>query len=111
MESLSTAARQELLLVGVKLIIVRPGAIETSLLNWNSPESEVYGGFLQKFLKQAHEKMSKVAAPSTVANLVYRAATTPDPRKVYNINHNSWLSIFSKLPEGLRERIIVRMLK
>ena len=111
LESLSVGARQELELVGVKLIIVRPGAIDTALLKWNSPQSETYNQFLKKFLSQAKDKMSSIAEPGSIARVVLKAATTTKPKKIYNVNHNGWLSLFSKLPQGLQERIIIKMLK
>lgn len=111
LESLSTAARQELALMDVELIIIRPGAINTRLLEWQTPVTSVYGPFLDKFMKQAKDKMRTIVAPEKVAALVMKSATASNPKRMYSINHNPWLGLFSRLPYGWQEKIILRMLK
>ena len=109
LESLSTAARQELKLLGVKLIMIRPGAIKTELLEWNHPQSNTYRHYVDRFIRQANSKMSGSIPPEKVADLVHIAATTRKPKKIYNINHNRWLSVFSLLPGSLRDKIVTKM--
>ncbi len=111
LESLSIAARQELSLVGVSLVIVRPGAIDTRLLNWGTPESSVYKEYLAKFMDNANKRMGKTISPQKVARKVFHAATTAKPKLIYSINHGSFLAIFALMPPSLQQRIIQRMLR
>jgi len=111
LESLSEAASQELSLLGVDLVVVQPGAVATDLLRWDEPKSAVYSEFLTRFYKEAKSRMSSVIQPEHVARLVFRIAMSKSTRRVYKINHNPWLAVFSRMPRAIRERIIVRMLK
>ena len=111
LESLSIAARQELSLVGVKLIIIRPGAMETDLLHWDEPQSEVYQSYLKKFFKTAQERMDRIVQPEQVSAMILKAANSKKPALIYNINHNRWLGVFSSLPQRWIDQLVVKMLK
>jgi NAD(P)-dependent dehydrogenase (short-subunit alcohol dehydrogenase family) len=110
LEALSEGARQELKLLGVSLSIVRPGAIQTNLLNWKKPVSTVYQKYIERLITQARARMSRVVSPDEVAELVLKVAKSGKPRHIYSINHNLWLAIFSKLPRRIRDRIVQSMI-
>ena len=95
--------RQELGLFEVKLILVRPGAINTALLNEVKqedaiPENSVFNREFSRFTKIAQKEVGKKVEPSKVAQLVMKALTRKRPRLVYSINKNSRISFLVKFP-------------
>ena len=104
LESLSIAMRQELGLHGVKLILIRPGAMKTSLLNEvggleNLNENSVYKKEFIKFTEIAQKEVGRIIEPSKVAKLVMKALTAKKPKLVYSINKNAKISFLVKFPQ------------
>jgi len=113
LEAFAMTARQELGLKGVKVAIIRPGAVNTGLLGWMKKDGSLdYASVFEQEYRRSFLKslrlVGKPAEPEKVAKLIYKAAISKRPRRVYNINHNLHLSIISKLPESLTEKIIIR---
>ena len=78
MESLSVAMRQELDLHGVKLVLIRPGAIRTNLLNEVdqaelSNKNSIYKAQFTKFRTLAGKEVGRITKPEKVAQLVIKA--------------------------------------
>lgn len=114
MEAISRALRQELRLLGVTLIIVRPGAIQTPLLKWmdkehDLPENSFFRKEFRHFTKKAGEKVGKTSNAHSVAEVVYRAATAKHPRYYYSINNKLSLKIARALPEWVQDRVVERL--
>lgn len=110
--------RAELSLLGVKVITVRPGSINTNMINKSNSEmydlcarSVLYKNNTQKFYKIMNSISSKSVPPKKLAKLVYKAVNATKPRNVYKINQSFLLKLFSVLPENLRNKILCKILK
>ncbi len=116
LESYCKVARQELALKGVKMIVVRPGAMKTGLLKWmESPDfASSYPEFndeLRKSWKSSVKMVGKIAAPAKVARRVYHAASTRRPKRVYCIKNSFLVSLVSLLPDSVLDWLMVRLFK
>lgn len=114
----SQALRQELNLLGQKVITIRPGAIETPLSNGALNDTEklaqktvLYQKQTHNFLKLTLKFMGKAEKPEKLAKLIFKAATKKHPKIVYKINYNLWLILLNILPIRLQCRIIKLLLK
>jgi 2,3-dihydro-2,3-dihydroxybenzoate dehydrogenase len=116
LEAYCRAARQELALKGVKLAVIRPGAIRTPLLKWMS--SPGYPGkypiFDQEFRncwEKSIKMVGKITSPEKVAGKILLASTVSRPKRIYRINNNPLLTLVSILPAGIIDRLIVRQFR
>lgn len=103
LEAFSTSMRQELNLLGIDLILIRPGAINTELIKEvktaNPLENSKYKQYYQNFLKLAKENVGKMVEPEQVAHLVRKALLADNPRRIYSINKNGKISLLAHLPQ------------
>ncbi len=104
LETLSVAMRQELGLHGIKLILIRPGAMRTKLLKEvngldNLNENSLYKKEFRKFTEIAQKEVGRIVEPSKVANLVMKALRTKRPKLAYSINKNAKISFLVKFPQ------------
>lgn len=116
LEAYCMAARQELELKGVKLIVIRPGAINTPLLNWmKTPGTEInYPVYQKEFLAsldQSAKMVGKIIAPEAVARLIARAAIVSNPKRIYRINNSLLVKAISLLPAGLFDKLVINKFK
>jgi short-subunit dehydrogenase len=113
LEALSVSMRQELGLVGVDLVLIRSGAINTPLLNdVNIPDTVIeksrYAKYLKKFIGIAQKDIGKTVEAEAVANIVRRALTAGKPRRIYKINPNRTITLMSSFPQWLIDILIRR---
>ena len=116
LEGLHRTLRQELSLKGVKMIVIRPGAIDTgmtaSVLQIKNPVKEsLYLREFDVFASMAAKFVGRKTSPEKVAKLIYRAASAKSPRYYYHINHSVLLTFLSKLPQRFQDRMTLRMFK
>ena len=116
LESLFNSIKLELLLKGVRSILIRPGAIETQLLQdtikFNSDQSNsLFKNEFANFINAIPKYIGNVSSPETVAKLVLKAATSSKPKDVYHINHNKLVGLLSRLPMKLQTIIIRKSLQ
>ncbi len=114
LEALHKTLRQELHLKGVKMVIVRPGAIDTEMTAAvrrieNPVENSLYHREFEVFKSRAREFIDRKISPGKVAELIYKAASVKKPRYYYHINHSMRLALISKLPERLLDRMTAWM--
>lgn len=102
------ALRQELVLVGVPVISIRPGAHETDLLGQSHaklqeyPESSVFSPFLDIVKKNGQRVIDRGAAdPAAVATTVMKALGDRTPKSAYHVNVALHFRILSMLPDKL----------
>jgi len=113
LEAYCRVARQELSLKGVKLVVIRPGAIQTPLLSWmeSAGDTGKYPLFNQEFRKsweQSVKMVGKIATPEEVTRKIIKASMVPKPKRIYRVNNNSLLTLIALLPAGILERILIR---
>lgn len=116
LEAFSTSMRQELLIHGVKLILIRPGAMNTDLIhsmkNIQNPNSDsTYSKEFDQFMHIAQKDVGKMVSPSKVAKLIYKSLTAKKPKKIYSINKNRKIGIVLLFPIWLRDKLIVSQVK
>jgi len=103
LEAFSTSMRQELNLLDVDLIMIRPGAINTELINEvksaDPLENSRYKRYYQNFLKLAKKDVGKMVEPEQVAQLIRKAILAQNPRRIYSINKNRKISLLSYFPQ------------
>ena len=115
LESLSVSMRNELALYDAKLVIIRPGAINTPFLNDLNTMQErigdsVYKEALQNFASKAPGEIHRIVEPEKVATVVVKALSTHQPKRYYRINNNPKLRVAQFLPHWIRDYFMKRML-
>ena len=111
LEAFSVSMRRELQLHGVRLIMVRPGAMDTPFVdNMKEVRNEIaesrYASWFGKFVRMSDESVGKKSDPSEVAALIMRSLQAKRPRLVYSVNRNRKISFFSLFPERWKDRLI-----
>lgn len=105
LDAYAQALRQELNLIGQKVITVRPGAVESPLSHGsvkataNLAESTVlYKKQARSFSGLAAKFMGKPIAPQVLAALLYKATVAKHPRLCYQKNRHLGLWLLNLLP-------------
>ena len=116
LEAFAVTARQELMLKGVKMIIIRPGAVSTQLLKWregieNPTRNSVYTMEFKRAFDTSLKMVGRITIPGNVAKKIFRAAVVNNPRRVYTINNSMLLRLMSSLPNGLKEYALRRLMR
>ena len=116
LESYCHTAWQELALVGVKLSVIRPGAINTPLLDWmkrndiDDPGS-IFREEFNRSLEQSKKMVGTITSPEKVAGKVLKAVQAKNPKHIYLVNNNPILSMISILPDNWIDSLIVKNYK
>ena len=114
-ESYAKALRIELKFIGIDVVIVRPGAINTKLLNVvRNLEHASAGSSLEnqfnRFAAAASKEIGKTISPRKAAEFIYRVSRIPHPASVYRINNMLQLRIAALFPYWFLEKLIYRRL-
>lgn len=117
LERYAFSLRQELNLLGCEVSIIRPGAIETGLLNVSTKAIEkfkkttkLFENNATKFDNLVNSVESKSVSPEKVAMKVVSALEDKHPRYIYNINRNPLLRMLSMMPDRMQVAVLGRML-
>ena len=117
LDSYAEALRQELNLIGQRVITVRPGAVKTPLEASSISSTEALAEKTVLYKKQAKhfthfvEKFTGTPIePEKIANLIYSVTAKKHPRSAYSINRHIGLVLLSLLPHSLQCRIIKALL-
>lgn len=113
LEAYAQALRQELNLLGQRVITVRPGAVETPLCSGSVTATAQLAKTTQLYKKQAKsfsglaaKFMGRPIKAQKLAALLYKAATAKHPRLVYKKHRNPGLVALSLLPKRWQCAII-----
>ncbi len=114
LEALHRTLRQELYLKGVRMIAIRPGAIDTDMTTGvfamkRPGERSLFRREFDVFAEQAKKFIGHKTSPEKVAKMIYKAATAKNPRYYYHINHSILLTFLSKMPGRFLDRMTARM--
>ena len=111
------ALRQELNLIGQKVITIRPGAIETPLSNSSitdtkrlAENTKLYEKQASRFSSIAAKFMGKPLKPIKIAKIIYKASTKKHPKLIYKKHQNLGLVLLNILPKRLQCKIIKMLL-
>lgn len=115
LESLYDAIKIELSLKGVKSILIRPGAMNTKILEdtlqfKKSNVESIFDTEFASFLNIVPTYIGKIVNPEKVAKVILKAGTVNNPKSVYQINHNPLVTILSLLPARFKNYIIQKSL-
>ena len=106
LERYAFSLAMELQLIGMHVTVIRPGAVETPLLNRSVDRIEAftahtahYPDQADRFLKVTNAVESKSVPPEAVAKTLCRALNARHPRFVYNLNRNPLLRLYGVLPK------------
>eukprot|EP00878_Enallax_costatus_P036429 GHUV01040909.1.p1 GENE.GHUV01040909.1~~GHUV01040909.1.p1 ORF type:complete len:208 (+),score=35.45 GHUV01040909.1:217-840(+) len=120
LEGFSECLRYELAPQGVPVILIKPGPVATPIWEksraksydvsapaWQ-PATQVYGSQLQLMAASVKESKETAIPVSQVVELIYEAATVPNPKSKYHIGENAALFHWVKrlLPDAVWESII-----
>jgi len=116
LESVFKAIKIELLLKGITSVLIRPGAMQTKILDDTvhfsvSDDNSMFKNEFSGFVKTVPKYIGKISNPFDVAEIILKAGTTKSPKRVYSINHNPLVTILSHLPAKLIDFIIRKNLK
>ncbi len=99
----------ELQLLGIRVSVIRPGAVETPLLDGSVKSIEAftertthYPDVAAKFLRVTNAVEAKSVAPEKVAEKVCRILRCRRPRFAYTLNRNPLLLLYGILPKRLK---------
>ncbi len=118
LDKYAEALRMELQLLGISVSVLRPGAVDTGLLNVSTQKLDAFCGHTRlyrvnagRFRRIVERVETRKISPERVAALVRRILYTQRPRAVYTINRNPLLLLLNALPGPLRHGIIRCLLR
>ena len=118
LEKYAHSLRTELSLIGHPVIVIRPGAVDTGLLDDSVAaldrfveNTRLYKMGAGRFREIVNSVESKKIPPEKIASIVAKALAARRPRYVYNVNRNGALRLLSALPDRLQNGILRRILK
>lgn len=113
LDSYAQALRQELNLIGQRVVTVQPGAVATPLSSGSVEATRTLADTTALYQKQAKRFSGLAAAfmgkpidPGKIAALIYKATVTKHPRLTYRKHRNPGLVLLNLLPKGLQCAII-----
>lgn len=118
LDKYSASLRMELQLLGIKVSVLRPGAVKTNMLGVSTKEldnfienTKLYSCNAKKFKNIVDSVESKNVSPQKIAKKVFKILSSKRPKCVYKINRNPLLLMLNVLPVGLQTKIIKGVLK
>lgn len=117
-EKYAYSLRMELQLLGYKVILIRPGAVDTGLLEVSTnrlddftKSTTHYQYNAIKFKEIVDKVENKKISPDKIAGLIYKASQKKRPKYVYKINRNVGLLLLNMLPQSWQNKIIKKILQ
>ena len=112
------ALRMEVQLLGISVIVLRPGAVRTGMLSVSTEKLErfcektqLYPCNAARFRQIVDRIEARSVPPERVAALICHALSTPRPRLCYSLNRNPLLLLFELCPVRLRLFLIRKILE
>lgn len=117
LENYAQALRQELNLLDYQVVVIRPGAINTGMIDASiknveriTKETKLYKGNAPLFLKIVAKNESKTIEPIRIAKLIKKIEQKQNPKLLYKINLNFKLVLLSFLPKRMQLKVIKKMI-
>ncbi len=111
-ESYGDALRRELMFLGMKVIIIQPGAMNTHLLSGITNFYEKYlttslfKQQIKKIYSMSEKEIHKGADPLTVAKIIYKSLFNKNPKIRYKVKNNRERMILEFLPPRVVDWLI-----
>ena len=116
-EKYAYSLRMELQLLNKQVVVIRPGAIDTSLLDVSTTRIEdfkentkLYKYNAHKFQEITNKVESRKIPPEKIANLVNKILKKNKPRYVYKINRSPLLLMLNMTPQRFQNWVIKKVL-
>lgn len=110
--------RMEVQLLGIKVAVLRPGAVNTGMLGVSTKQldkfcedTQVYKCNARRFKSIVNRVEARNIPAEKVAKKTLKILSKKNPRHVYNINRNPLLLLLNVLPKRLQTAIIRKILK
>ncbi len=110
--------RMELQLLGVSVVVLRPGAVDTGLLDVSTraldafcENTALYSCNAARFKRVVESVEARKVSPEKVGKKVAKIAKKRKPKYVYKLNRNPLLLLLNCLPKRLQTWIIKQILK
>ena len=117
-EKYAYSLRMEVQLLGIKVSVIRPGAVKTGLLDVSKAgldrfcnETKLYPCNADRFRKIVDTVEARNVPPERIAKTAFRAFDAKHPRYVYSVNRNPYLLLMNILPKRVQTGIIKLILK
>lgn len=117
LENYALSLRQELNLLDINVVVVRPGAINTGMIQESlknveriEKESIHYKENAKMFTSIVKRNESKTIEPIKVAILIKKILLKKHPKLLYSINLNFKLKLLSALPKKMQLSIIKKLI-
>ena len=117
LDSYAQALRQELNLIGQRVVTIRPGAVETPLSSGSMTATQTLADTTALYAKQAKnfaglaaKFMGTPIKPEILAALIYKATTARHPKLIYKKHQNTGLVLLNTLPKRLQCAVIKLLL-
>ena len=118
LDTYAQALRQELNLLGQKVVTIRPGAVETNLSADSMKATQILADTTVLYRKQARnfaglaaKFMGTPIKAEALAALIYQAATAKHPKLIYSKHQNLGLVLLNTLPKRAQCAVIKLLLQ
>ena len=118
LDAYAQALRQELNLLGQKVVTIRPGAVETNLSTESMKATQELADTTVLYRKQARnfaglaaKFMGKPIKADALASLIYKATTAKHPKLIYKKHQNIGLILLNALPKRTQCAVIKWLLR
>ena len=118
LEGYTDSLRRELMLMGIRVIIIDPGMVKTPI--WDKGEETLHS-YQGTLLRSEAEGLGKYAiqnareqglTPERIASQIYTVLIKKNPKPRYSILHNYWLDLaMRKMPTRLLDYLFMRKVK
>ena len=109
LERYAFSLAMELQLLGIRVSVIRPGAVKTPLLNGSvdsiasfTERTTHYPDVAAAFLRVTNAVEAKAVPPECVAKKVQKVLSARRPRFAYSLNRNPLLCLYGVLPKRLK---------
>ena len=118
LDQYAASLRMELQLLGIRVMILRPGAVDTGLLDISiqcldafCQNTSLYHTGADRFRRIVSRVESRKISPEKLASFILSILKSRYPRPVYHINRNPFLRILSCLPDRMQCFIIRKLVQ
>ena len=118
LDKYADSLRMELSLLDISVVVLRPGAVDTGLLDVSTnaleafcKNTKLYACNAKRFKSVVDGVEARKVAPERVAKKALKIAGKKRPRYVYSLNRNPLLLLLNALPRRWQIGIIKRILK
>jgi NAD(P)-dependent dehydrogenase (short-subunit alcohol dehydrogenase family) len=114
LEAYSEALDYEMRAFGVRSILIQPGLIRTGIFDKSRScpnQLEAYGEPRRRFLRRFRRRIAEGSDPALVAQVIYRAATSPNPRRRYRVGKGAALlwNVRRWAPDSFRDYALSKL--